>query len=1516
MAKRYSKFHSNYILKKKHQETLKGTIWERDWVTIGAQHQLEKGKRVFYGDTNFLFTDNSFTSYTKRHKFSKWIGEWNYDDAVASASEEINVVKPNWKSNDLRDFAYYGSCVKLVENAVIDIVKWFPGRMVIGTETLYVGEKYGESIEILEDGESIVPYTNGYVLQNPFGLDLYRNIHDQVTDENIKRYVADTYYEFEVNGEPIMDYMVEKLPSECIGREIVKICQITILTSTNTLYFIDGYDIFGDVVYVEAEPQYKLYYTSIDETTGEYNEIYPSSFAFNTDPVYIHNDDVNKVYVLAHDVTVEDSETTYTEIVLFDNNNEDKYTPYCYEMLDNGLMYTIEDYEKLTDEEKNNCELRYFWAISPEEYVNIDSSELGEGERFVLNNTDDGIQNIKPFFGELGKIQTLQEKPENIRTFIDNLYGFERLLLNDKTNPLYRVTLKTPIETNSGYVYSEKFYTWPSVDGFIEVNTVTYDQYINSILDIATIFDDTWCDNLWRSMTHEAIRNFDWSYTKDYVDGDEEAFVEGGERMQDVMHIYGSIVDELKRYIDGIKMTNNVSYDGYNNMSSAEMTDKLSYRGWDVFSIIPVFEIDNLGDGYEIANDGEEATQYNFSTTRIDEGFVKTYLQKQQEFITEADYYRLSSESQSNYTFNYIRVSLNSTDGDLYDAVGTKIIMADEYESLPDKSDYTPRYQDIIITADEYDSLPNSKKDKYSVYEYIKLNDSGDGGHILMNTEYDSISWQEDYVWDGYTYCLKDKDSEDCATPRSRISENVYNNLRGGKDAYVPYTYYKKNEVVNGDCLKNINTGQVITNTQYQIDSPSITIYNDEVVYVRNGSLDIYCNQTSLDIMDCGDNVYYAWTNGDVGDPYSAIYTTTQTPSDGSMVYAIIETGPGTGVYEIAENGYAVRTYYNGNKDDYAKSPCATGDGYTPYMIRYEGIEYLVESFYPSEYTYIGEDTENNPEKLTLFDYNSKEWCEDYFAFEYFKPINIDDYVAEANQDDLEKYSWETYYEMEEGEKEQCRPYRYINRADRDTVITPEQYETMSCKTEWEASEYSYVASEEIKLTPEEYGNVTKYIKYNVVSPGQYDLLNADDKKNFAPYYPMRVFSFGKWFNARNVNAETMAEQDIRFAKELMLLSKEIFATKGTIQGIDMIMSMFGFSDSYTLTEKYHFVDISNHMYDDVTYNELQMAASYDDIGVYEDIYLNDNEFIDNTIPMGTVELHGVDYIIPYYSSKKSYAGGEIYFQAKGGWGGKTRDLYNTAYDFKETLSYLKVVETVNELLNVNARTVTNGDIYYVISLIDIVDYDENADNVSHFFYLNDDFNPHLYRSWTNIDMSDENSEITKTAKYLDSIISTSIGNNPHTGYGKYDLGQLYLDYMKTPFKYYLDNYVLESDVRNIMNSDSAKFNISTRETIKLNGKVKNVADCEVYDPKNPFGEPVNKTGRFIDSDDIKGNPDENYVLGEKQYYLNDKTLIMTNKINNNLYKKYFFDVIVHYLMQMIPSTTILILENFNINND
>ena len=52
--------------------------------------------------------------------------------------------------------------------------------------------------------------------------------------------------------------------------------------------------------------------------------------------------------------------------------------------------------------------------------------------------------------------------------------------------------------------------------------------------------------------------------------------------------------------------------------------------------------------------------------------------------------------------------------------------------------------------------------------------------------------------------------------------------------------------------------------------------------------------------------------------------------------------------------------------------------------------------------------------------------------------------------------------------------------------------------------------------------------------------------------------------------------------------------------------------------------------------------------------------------------------------------------------------------------------------------------------------------------------------------------------------------------------------------------------------------------------------------------------------------------LIEKGLKLNSKVFIIQNKIGNKYFKKYLKETIIPYVLQVIPSTTILKLENFN----
>jgi hypothetical protein len=179
-------------------------------------------------------------------------------------------------------------------------------------------------------------------------------------------------------------------------------------------------------------------------------------------------------------------------------------------------------------------------------------------------------------------------KEEIIEEFRDSLSPFESLLIREDTLPLYKNTFLTPYETDSGMYYVYKDYIWPSKDGVIDISSPVYIDYISNLYSLGEKLDELWCDNLWKNMTHESIKNYDWTYTRTFTEGEEEDNILGGKRMENLIRIYGRLFDDLKRYVDGIKLSTRVTYDCFNNAPDAELSDKLDYMGWDVFSTIPL----------------------------------------------------------------------------------------------------------------------------------------------------------------------------------------------------------------------------------------------------------------------------------------------------------------------------------------------------------------------------------------------------------------------------------------------------------------------------------------------------------------------------------------------------------------------------------------------------------------------------------------------------------------------------------------------------------------------------------------------------------------------------------------------------------------------------------------------------------------------------------------------------------------------------------------------------------------
>lgn len=498
MAKKYSKYTSNFILSQPIQNTEKGTINLRDWTTIGEINRLDKGKIPIYGNGEFKFTVRNVTSNPTKHIVSKFIGTYDYDD-VKNASSKNNLTELNLYTNDLRDFAYYGSATELVRATIQQIIKTFPARITLSDEKL----------------------------------------------NNRKYYIY--------NNEIKTPYEVVELES-------------------------NGVDIFNEDLKVDEK--------DIFLNENEYSTIYLINNPFEID---LHHEN----------------------LILDENTNKYRFLTYSFkdfQISDNGIDYEdIIRYEVILDYEKINQDFDY--NINRFNCV-FDGCEVGR----INITTENRFYQLKGYlFGnkiKWGYISTvkvddrvetketmlfIQPKEFVLEEYFYNLKGLERILLNNNTTPLYSCVINTPFIENEELIEINRNYVFPNNNGFIDISSPLFTVYLNELYNIASIWDDIYTDNLYQRMTHESIKNYDWSYKRVNDENESEEIVIGGLRIEKLLHIYGRLFDDIKLYIDNIKNAHIITYDGYNNIPNALLTDDLESKGWYIVNTIPVLNINENG---------------------------------------------------------------------------------------------------------------------------------------------------------------------------------------------------------------------------------------------------------------------------------------------------------------------------------------------------------------------------------------------------------------------------------------------------------------------------------------------------------------------------------------------------------------------------------------------------------------------------------------------------------------------------------------------------------------------------------------------------------------------------------------------------------------------------------------------------------------------------------------------------------------------------------------------------------
>ena len=278
-----------------------------------------------------------------------------------------------------------------------------------------------------------------------------------------------------------------------------------------------------------------------------------------------------------------------------------------YYLIDNPLLIDI--IQKVPPKDTNLSNLKFFckshkdyefidvnskkdgikdWKVTPGESRNciLNGDEIATVALFDVNNNR--LIEIKCYnfnkeiiyvSDKRGRIRPNEEK---INEFFNNLDDFQKIILNQCTN--YTAKFETYEEDEEiGWYYNEKKYKWPTSDGDynLAVKGLNYNNYIDKLTKLAYGYDELYTDAIWRMMTHEAISNMDLTI---YKNG--ENLTPNSSKLKKMLNIVGRQFDEIKKYVDNIKNTNNVTYEQENNVPDYFLSDSLDLSGWEVKEIL------------------------------------------------------------------------------------------------------------------------------------------------------------------------------------------------------------------------------------------------------------------------------------------------------------------------------------------------------------------------------------------------------------------------------------------------------------------------------------------------------------------------------------------------------------------------------------------------------------------------------------------------------------------------------------------------------------------------------------------------------------------------------------------------------------------------------------------------------------------------------------------------------------------------------------------------------------------
>lgn len=414
-----------------------------------------------------------------------------------------------------------------------------------------------------------------------------------------------------------------------------------------------------------------------------------------------------------------------------------------------------------------------------------------------------------------------------------------------------------------------------------------------------------------------------------------------------------------------------------------------------------------------------------------------------------------------------------------------------------------------------------------------------------------------------------------------------------------------------------------------------------------------------------------------------------------------------------------------------------------------------------------------------------------------------------------------------------------------------------------------YFLSDELELKGWEVKQILNYVPENIITDTMYEYNN-------------------KGFNKIDGNNE--------FLRRLFLNSKNILSKKGTKQGIEDLMAIFGYhsvdwlvryygnninedflTKAFILIEHVYVADGYSFDYDSntVVSNVKRLNQLKDNFDITN---INNDEMNEyEGLPVAEVTYNNKTCLVPWFDKECQYDT-NIYFQSNGGWARNDGNNKNDKSVYSYSISKIQYVNNIDDLYKVPYNLLNEDMIYYVSNM--------------QFYYKLLNIEEHYNENGWEIIDDDELS-------FIENIIETNKGNNPHTGI--YDGGLNYLQAYGELFKDSKFNNARQDDINDKLDYG---FNINKQAD---STKCLYFGNSYLNDNTNP----LRGYNRIIPYNFFnEGNYDESAslsVINSKEFHI----------IFSEEQREFIENDILSYLKQVIPSTSIFSysFEKIDINN-